>query len=69
MLVRDLLSRLGFMDVWVYQGVGDIKIFMEVFKQRIKDVFIQDWHSRLENSTRTRFYSVIIYPIFNIKNI
>lgn len=58
-LVRDLLSRLGFMDVWVYQGVGDMKIFMQVFKQRIKDVFIQDWHSRLENSTRARFYTVI----------
>ena len=59
MLVRDLLSRLGSMDVWVYQGVCDMKIFMHVFKRRIKDGFIQDWQSRLENSTRTRFYSVI----------
>ena len=54
--VRDLLSRLGFLEVWEAQGVGNIKAFLNIFKQRIKDVFTQEWHSRLENSTRARCY-------------
>ena len=26
-LVKDLLSKLGFMDVWISQGVGSLHIF------------------------------------------
>ena len=51
-----MLSRLGFLEVWEAQGVGNIKAFLNIFKQRIKDVFTQEWHSRLENSTRARCY-------------
>ena len=29
---------------------------MNVFKVRVKDIFMQDWHSRLDNSSRARFY-------------
>ena len=38
-LVRQLLSRLGFMDVWLAQRVGSIAAFINVFKQRVKDIF------------------------------
>ena len=38
-LVRQLLSQLGFMDVWLAQGVGSITIFINIFKQRVKDIF------------------------------
>ena len=54
--VRDLLSRLGFMNVWDAQGVGDIEIFLSIFKQRVTDSFIQNWHARLNDSTRARCY-------------
>ena len=54
--VKDLLSRLGFMAVWESQGVGNIETFLSVCKQRVRDVFTQNWHSRLENSTRARCY-------------
>ena len=54
--VKDLLSRLGFLEVWEAQGVGNANAFMNIFKQRIKDVFTQQWHARLENSTRARCY-------------
>ena len=30
--------------------------FLQHFKQKVKDIFIQEWHARLENSTRARFY-------------
>ena len=36
-----------------------MKQFLNVFKVRVKDIFIQDWHSwhsRLDNSSGTRFY-------------
>ena len=55
-LVRNLLQNLGFGDVWMYQGVGDDKQFLSIFKIRLKDVFIQEWHARLLSSTRARFY-------------
>ena len=54
--VKNLLYRLGFGDVWVAQGVGKINTFIKILKIRVKDIFMQEWHSRLENSTRARFY-------------
>ena len=59
-LVRQLLSCLGFMDVWLIQGLGSIVVFINVFKRRVKDIFFsQEWHARLENSSRARFYDQI----------
>ena len=55
-MVKHLLSRLGFLEVWNAQGTGDISNFLAIFKIRVKDIYIQDWHSRLENSSRARFY-------------
>ena len=34
--------------------MGNVKAFLNIFKQRVRDVFTQDWHSRLENSTKAR---------------
>ena len=59
--VKHLLSRLGFLEVWNAQGVGNINKFLHTFRTRVKDIFIQDWHARLENSTRARFYINIAY--------
>ena len=47
---------MGILEVWEPQGVGNKNAFINIFKQRIKDVFTQDWHTRLENSTRARCY-------------
>ena len=55
-LYGNLLNRLGFGDVWVAQGVGHINTFIKILKIRVKDIFMQEWHSRLDNSTRARFY-------------
>ena len=54
--VKDLLCQLGFRIVWETQGVGNIEQFLGTFKQRVRDVFAQEWHTRLENSTRARCY-------------
>lgn len=55
-LVKDLLSRLGFYEVWLNQGVGNIEIFLSLFKQRLTDNFVQNWLERLNNSSRASFY-------------
>ena len=55
-LLRDLLCNLGFMEAWVHQNVGDMDIFLSLVKQRLSDNFIQNWNSRLENSSRALFY-------------
>ena len=60
--VKVLLSSLGFHEVWVNQGVGNKNVFLRVFKQRLTDCFIQNWNSRLSESSRASFYS--IFPSF-----
>lgn len=46
LLVKRLLDSLGFSDVWLAQGVGDLNIFLNVLKQRLTDNFLQTWNSR-----------------------
>ena len=56
-LLRNILSNLGFLHVWLSQGVGDIKQFLVVLKQRLTDHFLQQWQSRLNDSSRAVFYN------------
>ena len=58
-LVKHLLASLGFNYVWLQQEIGNDKYFLEVVKQRLTDNFIQNWHSRIENSSRATFYNHI----------
>ena len=55
-LLRDLLCSMGFNVVWQQQGVGNFNNFISVFKQRLSDTFIQNWHSRIENSSKALCY-------------
>ena len=56
--VKQLLSTLGFYEVWVNQGVGNKNVFLCVLKQRLLDNFSQGWSSRLAESSRANFYSL-----------
>lgn len=58
-LLRHFLMSLGFYEVWLNQGVGNIEMFISIFKQRLTDNFIQGWHERLNNSSRARFYNTV----------
>ena len=58
-LVRNLLRSLGFYEVWLAQGVANKDMFLSIFKQRINDIFIQNWRERLEDSSRANFYTSI----------
>ena len=54
--VKQLLERLGFGDVWLYQNVGNTELFLFELKDRLKHDFVRVWKSELENSTRARSY-------------
>ena len=55
-MLRDLLSNLGFYEVWLNQGIKNKNMFE--FKQRLNDGFMQNWNSRLEESSRANFYTL-----------
>ena len=58
--VRDLLFRCGLGEAWYNQGVGDAANFINVLRNRLFDIFRQDWHGRIEDSPRARFYRAVV---------
>ena len=54
--VRNLLFSLGFNEVWYNQSVGNETLFLFLFKQRLRDTFVQEWNARLQESSRAIFY-------------
>ena len=67
--VKHLLSRLGLLEVWNAQAVGNINNFLHISETRVKGIFIQDRHARLEAFIRARCYintAKFIIKIFGI---
>ena len=48
-LLKVLLGNLGFYEAWLFQDVGNDKVFISNVKQRLNDNFIQNWNERLNN--------------------
>ena len=64
--VKLVLESLGFGHVWIEQGVGDLNMFLRVFKQRLTDNnFLQAWNEEISNSSRANTYELIAK--FNFK--
>jgi hypothetical protein len=67
-LVKDILSNCGFYHVWLNQGVGNVKAFMSLFRQRLIDVFLQEWSATIRDrdrySTYRTFQSIFIAPAY-----
>ena len=55
--IRELLSSAGFMYVWLNQGVQNVNAFLSVFKQRLKDMFIQECSEVIREKERYKLYS------------
>ena len=62
-LLQHLLSLhvLGFYEVWLAQGVGNVNAFVRVFEQRLRDNNVQNWSSRVENSSRSTFLNQLFH--------
>ena len=52
--VRHLLQSIGFNNVWMNQGVGNVNWFIRILKERLNDNFIHTWNSELIESSRAR---------------
>ena len=54
--VKNLLFRCGFGFAFEYQEVGDQKQFLCLFKQRLKDNYVQEWTSSTNETSKLKFY-------------
>ena len=54
--IKNILFRSGFGYVWIAQDVGDVKLFIVKFKQRLFDTLQQNWCSSVNNLSDTFYY-------------
>jgi len=64
-LLQHLLSSLGFYGVWLAQGVSNVNASVRVFEQRLRDNNVQNWNSRVENSSRSTFLNKLFHLNFS----
>ena len=58
-LVRDMLSNLGFGYAWMQQGVTNRTYFISLFKQRLRDQYIQQWFTSVSTRSSCSIYKNI----------
>ena len=56
------MQSIGLYKAWVNQGVGNVNVFISLVKQRFFYMFVQNWNTDINDSTRTRCY--ILYADF-----
>ena len=54
--IREILCCCGFNIVWLQQGVGNVKTFLGAFRQRLVDMFIQEWSGTIRDRERYSSY-------------
>ena len=55
--IQSLLCQNGFGIVWMFKEVGNEKLFLCMFKERLRDCYMQGWFSKIVNSEHLEFYS------------
>ena len=64
--VRELLCKTGFYFVWLQQSVGDVKSFLYVFKQRLLDMFTQEWTADIRDKKKKE-KKICMYRSFEVR--
>ena len=54
--IREILCTAGFGFVWLQQGVGDVHTFLCQFRQRLIDMFTQEWYTTIRDRDRYDSY-------------
>ena len=54
--LKNMLDKGGYSNVWLDQRVENINSFFKGFKQRLIDMYWQDWHSKLMERDRFSIY-------------
>ena len=55
-LVRDLLLNAGMGIYWYNQHVGSVKQFLSAFRQRLQDVYLQNWFANVSSTSTGRLF-------------
>ena len=50
--IKHILDSTGFSDIWLNQSTNLSKHTHLLVKQTLKDNFLQDWNSQLQNSSK-----------------
>ena len=58
-LVKDLLFIIGLGNYWESQYVANEVSFINTFKQRIQDIFVQDWTAQVSLTSDNRLFKYI----------
>ena len=71
--VKKLLESSGFGYIWRNQFVHNENQFLNEFKERIKDMYLQDWSSQVQLTSENRLYKNIktnfkLEPYLNLNN-
>ena len=71
--VKKLLESCGFGYIWRNQFVHNENQFLNEFKERIKDMYLQDWSSQVQLTSENRLYKNIktnfkLEPYLNLNN-
>ena len=56
--VRDMLYMYGFGYIWEQQNVDDVRSFISSFEDRLRDSYIQNWHSLKEETSKLYLYNL-----------
>ena len=57
--VRNLLNDTDFSHVWNNQRVANEISFLSMLRQRLQDIYVQGWRSRLNEPSRASLYKHI----------
>ena len=71
--VRDILNNSGFGGVWVSQTVLNKNEFLSAFKQRVRDMYLQNWSEEVAGSSTGRLFRYLkedfkFEPYLNLLN-
>ena len=57
--VKDILFKCGMGFYWFDQKVVNENLFLKTLRQRLQDIYLQEWHSNLQSSSDNRLYKYL----------
>ena len=58
--VKTLLQSLGFADVWLYQHVENVSLFMLLIEERLRDQYLQERCGDFDKSSKCTIYKNLV---------
>ena len=58
--VKSDLCRSGFSNIWIAQSVNNEKQFLDLYSQRLRDIFIQELSSAFDKSSKCSIYKYLV---------